>query len=58
MAFLVDNIVPVTLRIGGVLVFGGDDDTVPTVGWYDMNTGLVYCSDDIIECDEELIKCF
>lgn len=40
MAFLVDNIAPVTLSINGVLVFGGSDTAItPGVNftWYTAN---------------------
>lgn len=57
MAFLVNNIVPITLSIKGILVFGGSDNVTPVSSWYDTNTGLVNCSYGLIECNGELITC-
>jgi hypothetical protein len=56
MAFLVNNIIPITLNIKGVLVFGGSDNVI-VGGWYDKTTGLVDCSYGLIECNGELITC-
>ena len=50
MAFLVDNIVPITLRIDDVIVFGG-----AVVSWYNKTTGVITCG-AIIPCNE-VIKC-
>ena len=60
MAYLVDNIVPVTLTINGVLVFsGGNTDEIPRPfnDWYDTNTGLVDCNYGLLECNSEQISC-
>ena len=29
----------------------------PTYSWYNKTTGMVICSDKLIECNEELITC-
>lgn len=60
MAYLVDDIVPVTLTINGVLVFsGGNTDEVPKpfTDWYNITTGLVDCSYGLLECNLEQITC-
>ena len=38
----------------GTLYFGGGPKSE---SWYNKTTGMVICSDTLIECDEELITC-
>lgn len=42
-------------------VMGGfstiEADTLPDVSWYDLTTGMVTCSNDLLECNSEVIQC-
>ena len=60
MAYSVNNIVPITLSIDGVLVFSSSGTPSPPVhngDWYDKITGMVTCSDDLLDCNDEVILC-